>query len=514
MPGKDDGGHYVFPRDYRILFPFEEDPETEGMWWELDYHKKRWRTVSWRMYDPEYWESCDGTKPQIDYDTPNESGSQTSEEDETGIENAFSGLTVNDTEARIKDGARYESESPAAAGGATGSRTALSGLTVSTDRTRDKLSVLFDSLCVSNLLEDARKLLLKAANVTNLVNGNGLPNGKPLLLAVVEEGHEDVVEFLLNHEATLESQDWDGNTALLRALHFGRGILAERLVIAGANINVSNNDGENVCDIARASLEQQKESIRIEHAMIHPREPPLVQISFNKDWILKNIDARRKEICALQRIIASHEQRQIREQLISQMYGGEQAEAVERHGELDDQALLVRLLTRVMETPRDTEWRTVACLARGTVYPWIFAVSGYTNSVPDGILYRSSWKERVFDLADVIGHDLKGDYRDGKEREGSFFACHSEKQLLAYFVWNHTTKLCSRDRVSLHQSEAQRLSKLHAEIYFAQPGQRKAELCGDCYDFCERIVFHFGFRLTLKGVVQGETTYTKEFLPG
>lgn len=137
------------------------------------------------------------------------------------------------------------------------------------------------------------------------------------------------------------------------------------------------------------------------------------------------------------------------------MYGEEQAEAVQRHGELEDQTLLVRLLAHVTETPRDTEWRTVACLARGTVFPWIFAISRYTNSVPEGILHRSTWKRRVFDLADVIGHDLTADYRDGKEWKGSFLACHAEKQLLAFLVWNHTTKLCPRERASLHHSEAQ-----------------------------------------------------------
>lgn len=271
-PEKDDNGQYVFSRDYRILFPFEEDADTEGMWWEVDYHKKRWRTVSWKMYDPEYWEPRDGPKPQFDSDRSNELGSQTSEEDETGIENAFSSLTVNDRETRIKDGARYESESPATVRDATSSRTALSERTASTDEIRNPLFDLFDSLCLSNLLEEARKLSFKAANVKDLVNGKRLPDGKPLLLTVVEEGHEDVVEFLLNHEAMLESHDRGGNTALLRALHFERGVLAERLIVAGANTNVSNHDDKTVCDVARTSLERQKESIRIETAMIHPQE--------------------------------------------------------------------------------------------------------------------------------------------------------------------------------------------------------------------------------------------------
>lgn len=50
------------------------------------------------------------------------------------------------------------------------------------------------------------------------------------------------MEFLLNHGAKLESKDWDGDTALLGALYFGRGNLAGRLVNAGANINVTTNN--------------------------------------------------------------------------------------------------------------------------------------------------------------------------------------------------------------------------------------------------------------------------------
>ena len=519
VPEKDDDGRHVFPEDYRILFPFEEDPETDGMWWELDHRKKRWRTVSWKVYDPEYWESCEDTKQPSDRDVRETLDSRILKDDETDIAEALSVLAVDNTNVQTKHGAQYGSGDSIAGNDAHGSTKRSIELSFNAAQTRDGLSLLFDSFCVSNSLDDARDLLAKTSDPSRFVNGEGSWDGKPLLLAVVEEGHEGVVKFLLNHGAELESKDWDGNTALLRALCFGRGNLAERLVNAGADINVSNNNGETVCDIARTSLERQKEAIRSENAMLYPREPPLIPFRFNKDRVLESIDTRRNEVSALQRIIKSYEQRQVKEQFlvrlhrVSQMYGEEQAQAVKRHGELDDQALLVRLLARVMKTPRDTEWRTVACLARGTVYPWIFAVSGYTRSLLDGILDRSMWKERVFDLADVVGHNLRADWRDGMERKGSFLACHSEKQLLAYFVWNHTTEFYPNDRESLLRSEAQQLSKLHAEIYFAQPGQGKAELCDDCYNFCERNVFHFGFRLTLRGVVKGETTWMKEFSP-
>lgn len=250
--------------------------------------------------------------------------------------------------------------------------------------------------------------------------------------------------------------------------------------------------------------------------MLHPRERPLIRIPLSTHRLQRNLDARKKDIDALRRTIESYERRQVTQQFvvrlqqIGQMYGKEQVEAVEQHGLLDNQALLVRLLARVMETPRSTEWKTVACLARGTVFPWTFAVSGFSTSAPDGTLHRGTWKEKVFELADVIGHDLKADYRDGSERTGSYFACHSEKQLLAYSVWIHTTKLSLEDQESLRGSEPAQNSKLHAEIYVGQPGQNKAEVCDDCYAFCHRLVRRLGFQITLKGVIQSKIMWISE----
>lgn len=38
---------------YRLLFLFEDDPLTEGLWWEVDRENNRWRTVGWTVEDPD-----------------------------------------------------------------------------------------------------------------------------------------------------------------------------------------------------------------------------------------------------------------------------------------------------------------------------------------------------------------------------------------------------------------------------------------------------------------------------
>lgn len=126
------------------------------------------------------------------------------------------------------------------------------------DSAKRARKLVLDGVCVSNLLEDARKFLAASTDARELINEESPLDGKPLLLAVVEEGHVDVIELLIAHGARLESRDRDGNTALLRALHFGRGIVAERLLAAGADLSTANSRCENVGDIARASLELQK----------------------------------------------------------------------------------------------------------------------------------------------------------------------------------------------------------------------------------------------------------------
>lgn len=94
-PRKDDEGHYTFSKSYRLLFPFEEDPETEGMWWEVDHRNKRWRTVSWRIYDPESCESCKDTSPPLGCEEHYDSEGHISKEDDADISNAFSSLTFD-----------------------------------------------------------------------------------------------------------------------------------------------------------------------------------------------------------------------------------------------------------------------------------------------------------------------------------------------------------------------------------------------------------------------------------
>lgn len=474
-PKIDDNGGLLFPRDYRLLFPFEEDPETEGTWWELDCEGKRWRTVAWTIYDP-------------DYDVQNE---ETSSEDPKAE-------VPNDTESITK---------------------ALSGLSIDSDqREMDDLKIQLESLCVNNDLQEAREMLHQLDGAAGLIDREIFVEDKPLLLAVTEEGHGDMVELLLQYGANLEARDTEGNTALLQALYYGRGTLAKKLISAGADTEASNDAGDTVFHMARKALAAQKEHMRFDKLTIDREDDDLFELGKRlRATIKKTLQKRAEEVGVLQEIIDSCNKAKARRQLASQLrkvgelFGEEQVAYLESHGALDNDALLARLLGRIADTPRKTEWKTVACIVRGEALPWVFAVSGYRSPpLPgsDGTLHRPTWIHRVFEVAKTLGYVLKPDFRDESDRPGSYLACHSEKQLLAHFLWNHTTAFgraaFSASSDPLRETETPTMAKLHAKIYVCQPGQGRAKVCPDCMEFCREVVQRYGFRLTLHGIRQGK----------
>jgi ankyrin repeat protein len=80
-------------------------------------------------------------------------------------------------------------------------------------------------------------------------NGADLHNSKypmfetTLLMFSAQNGHEDVVVFLLDQHVDLEAKDADRRTALMLAATKGRAKVVEQLVAKGANINVKDRDG-------------------------------------------------------------------------------------------------------------------------------------------------------------------------------------------------------------------------------------------------------------------------------
>jgi len=74
-----------------------------------------------------------------------------------------------------------------------------------------------------------------------------------LLLAAAQQDvpDRDAVIYLVNHSADLETQDTQGDTALLIAIRHGNHRLARHLVAQGANVNVRDAQGKTAIQIAK-----------------------------------------------------------------------------------------------------------------------------------------------------------------------------------------------------------------------------------------------------------------------
>lgn len=115
-------------------------------------------------------------------------------------------------------------------------------------------------------------------------------------------------------------------------------------------------------------------------------------------------------------------------------------------------------------------YKTVAVLRGARNDDLVASVSGWSDVFGPShsyVLDNQIWTEKVLTMCGAINHTLQADYRDGNI-PGRYYACHAEKQLLAYVFEN------PRRKVSLHIS---------------------CEPCGDCARFIRTFAYTTGIRV-------------------
>jgi hypothetical protein len=319
-----------------------------------------------------------------------------------------------------------------------------------------------------------------------------------------------MVDFLLTYSPPLEATDDHGNTALLAALKYGYGQIACKLLAAGADIDVQNTNGQTVQDLARQAVERQKRFYE------YGRKCENTDLKFPT---LQPAQSRREaELAVLGKIIEQIEVRKARQfaekerQKLLQLYGDQQGEAILAKKSISHDDIARRMLQRITDTPLSNAWKTVACLSRSSALSYEIAVSGYTSPLQDGALDRAVWNEKVFKLAAAVQHTLPADGWDEKDRPGSYNACHSEKQLLAFALWSHTTKLdVAGDWPELDLCEPASLQKLPMDIYVTQPASERPYICQDCISFCDKVAVAFCMTLRLFIVNGSQISLAREW---
>jgi len=140
----------------------------------------------------------------------------------------------------------------------------------------------------------------------------------------------------------------------------------------------------------------------------------------------------------------------------------------------------ISVLGQIFSAPMRKASKAFAYLDRGTSYKDIFAVSGYKGGRYggiDGCLDREEWTRKVKLIAEFIGHTFN--------HPEPYYVSHVEKQLIAYFLWNHTTlgqlldEKCTQ-KINLESFKPVVLG-MKKDIYVNKP------CCSDCKGFRGRV---------------------------
>lgn len=452
-----------------MIFPFEDHKLTQGLWWHIDRGRNCWRTIGWDIDDPEF--------PGVYEENSNEGSTAVDTEDEGDV----LGRSYGAEEASSQSGSDLDDLVAA-----------VRSLTIPEQINDEKLFI--DSHCVLNELEAAQQIYNQSKDPRALIDKVRHLGDKPILLAACEEGHIDVVTWLLEQTPDLEACNEDGETVLVQAASYGYGRIACLLIGAGADMSVRSNHGESLQVIARQAKDLQvqfRDSDR-RFASNNPTAKLRLRKRGLETTALEDLDV----LCEFREAQAHFER--MRSKLVA-LHGSSQAEHFLSSGAFDQEDMNSTVLYRIAKLPRSGKLKTVTCLSRTSALPYVFAVSGYDKGPfgsIDNALDRLTWLKAVFRLAALLKHDLPEHFGDKEGMPDSWHACHAEKQVLAFMISKHTTALM-KDNAGLGQCSAPGLSKFSTEIFVSQPGRKDPYICDDCVSFCGKAAKKFDMRLRL-----------------
>jgi hypothetical protein len=375
---------------YRLLFPYEDDPLVKNFGFLLDRKNMRWRTVAEEIQDP-----------------------RTEKDEQELLCSNLANISISTTADR------YVLESDEA--------------------------LLFVSECVNNNYVACKKRLDAAEYPEALVKGKNPHNGKTALSFACEEGHLKIVKLLCQYGADLDNVDNDGYTPLILAIVHGRGKTAYYLAKLGASLFIMNSDGQTVLEMAKTALKELKDlgwsrattpiylsGVGSTDAteQVEKRNAVLREIQQQKEGLKNLIDL----------YIALQPERTIHKRALAEPRNNAFS-IIQTNG---SQWPRVSFNKTLFETNMAKENKAFAFLDRGRPFEHIqsTAISGYTAGKcgsDDGCLDRSLWTSRVMKYCEAIGHELPLVDQYGISVPKSYHACHAEKQLMAYFLWMHTT---------------------------------------------------------------------------
>jgi hypothetical protein len=226
------------------------------------------------------------------------------------------------------------------------------------------------------------------------------------LIYAASERSEKMVQLLLEYGANPNVPRMDGKTPLMMAALWGRFENVLLLLKHGADKNAVDAAGLRAIDLATPSPKM--DEYRMETAYLYD-EP-------------KSVDRQREYV------VKELQPPKVHQQIVTSPITAAAFSKSESNNMIYHLAPTEAIAVRYMD-------KTVASLKRGPEFPEKHSRSGWGSSGPD-IIDSEIWTKKVIDIAQQTGIVLQT-HRYDRGLAGRFFACHAEKQLMAYFLEHH-----------------------------------------------------------------------------
>ena len=223
-------------------------------------------------------------------------------------------------------------------------------------------------------------------------------NGKTALILAAGEGYPMMIKLLLERGADHDTQDTNRRTALMEAALWGRFKNVEHLLDHGADKDIKDIEGLKAIDFATVSKRNEEERYWRSGG----------QHQTYKEVVYIPNQARRMIVSVLKpKIVDRLRFAEHKDQFFHWSHGK------------------IRFYAPVATYDIENAHKTIARLQRGGSYSTTDAMSGRDPYPNHTRVSGRMWSAEVFRIADIIGHTLAPDPRDGSI-PGSFNASHAE----------------------------------------------------------------------------------------
>ena len=295
-------------------------------------------------------------------------------------------------------------------------------------------------------------------------------DGNSALWLAAYERFPAVVKLLLDRGANADFQNKDGRTPLMQAALWGRYGNVRYLLSYSADKGLQDRDGFKAIHLADTSDRNEEE----------------------RYWCSGGEHQVYREV--------TYTANQARRMIVHLLKDAEDETLSGSKDDFKNQVYqksvpgTIKFIAPIAEYPISSQWKTIARLERGYKYPTVAAMSGWGHEDTITTISGRDWTSEVIRVAKFIGYALAPHESLDHDRPGQFYACHAEKQLIAYFISRHVFLKPELDEGGpLHRLATAKppIMLKQATILVSSPP------CDDCIRFEKTMNRHLGLSILL-----------------